>query len=111
MAQIAAIGDHDSVYGFSALGLDVYPVESPETAAKQIRRLAAQHAAVIFLTESLAARLPELMAAYQDTVTPALIPIPGVSGNNGIGMQRVKDAMHKAAGSEIFSETTPQRGK
>lgn len=54
---------------------------------------------MIFLTESLAARLP------------ALIPIPGVSENNGIGMQRVRDAMHKAVGSEIFSETTPQRGK
>lgn len=102
MYQIAAVGDRDSVYGFAALGLDVYPVTDCEAAAKLIRRLAASKTAVIFLTEQLAAQIPEVLADYREAPIPALIPIPGVYGNNGMGMHAVKDAMIKAVGSDIL---------
>ena len=30
MYKIGVLGDRDSIYGFGALGLDVFPVESPK---------------------------------------------------------------------------------
>ena len=30
MYKIAVLGDRDSIYGFGALGLEVFPVEEPE---------------------------------------------------------------------------------
>ena len=34
MYRIAVLGDYDSIYGFAALGLDIFPEEDPEEAAK-----------------------------------------------------------------------------
>ena len=34
MYRIAVLGDYDSIYGFAALGLDTFPEEDPEEAAK-----------------------------------------------------------------------------
>ena len=35
MYRIAVLGDYDSIYGFAALGLDTFPEEDPEEAAKK----------------------------------------------------------------------------
>ena len=34
MYKIAVLGDYDSIYGFAALGLDIFPVSEPEESAK-----------------------------------------------------------------------------
>ena len=39
MHKAAVIGDYDSIYGFGALGIDVFPVEDKTEAVHQIRRL------------------------------------------------------------------------
>ena len=38
--RIAVLGDQDSVLGFKALGLDVYPAETVEAAREILHRLA-----------------------------------------------------------------------
>ncbi|MDF2544032.1 MAG: hypothetical protein K0S47_3750 [Herbinix sp.] len=40
MYKIAVLGDRDSIYGFAALGLDTYPVESKDEAAKILKKIA-----------------------------------------------------------------------
>ena len=35
-------------------------------------------------------------------MTPAIIPIPGVAGNTGIGIRDVKQSVEKAVGSDIL---------
>lgn len=102
MAQIAAVGDIGSVYGFASLGLDVYSVTECEKAAKLIRRLASKDTAIIFLTERLATQIPEVLEEYREAPIPALIPIPGVYGNNGMGMRAVRNAMIQAVGSDVL---------
>ena len=57
--RIAVIGDWESVMGFQALGLDTFPVTSPEEARDKIRELAKSDYAVIYLTERLAVALPD----------------------------------------------------
>ena len=47
MYKIGVLGDRDSIYGFGALGLEVFPVEEPEAGARLLRRLAEDGYAVL----------------------------------------------------------------
>ena len=40
MYKIGVIGDYDSICGFAALGLDIYPVDGLDGAREQLLRLA-----------------------------------------------------------------------
>ena len=57
MYRAAVIGDRDSIYGFAALCLEVFPVTDSEMGSKTLRRLAEGEYAVIYITEALAAEL------------------------------------------------------
>ena len=100
--QIAAVGDKDSVLGFKALGLSVFPAESAEEAKSILHRLAKEDYAVIYLTESLAAPLESDIDRYKDSLTPAIILIPGKEGAQGIGMGNIRRAVERAVGADIL---------
>jgi V/A-type H+-transporting ATPase subunit F len=105
MYKIAVLGDYDSIYGFSSLGLTTFPVEMDtpvEEAAKILRKVAESDYGVIYMTEALAAELPEDLERYGGQLVPAIIRIPGVHGNTGAGIQGVKDSVEKAVGSDIL---------
>ncbi len=102
MYKVAVIGDRDSIYGFAALGIDTYPVEEKEEAAKTLKTLAEGQYGVIYITESLQALLEEEIDRYITSYLPAIIPIPGVFGNTGKGMQYVKKSVERAVGSDII---------
>jgi len=105
MYKIAVLGDRDSIYGFAALGLDVFPVAEPvdtvET-GKKLRELADGEYAVIYITEALAAKLEHEIDRYRSARLPAIIPIPGVSGNTGMGIKMVRKSVEQAVGSDII---------
>ncbi len=100
--RIAVLGDQDSVLGFKALGLDVYPAETVEAARVTLHRLARENTAIIYLTEELATGLEHEIARYKDALTPAIILIPGKSGSLGIGMANVKKSVERAVGADIL---------
>lgn len=102
MYKIAVLGDRDSIYGYAALGLDTYPVGSVEEAAKTLKKLAESQVAVIYITEALQADLESEIDRYTAEPLPAIIPIPGVSGNTGMGMRNVKKSVERAVGSDII---------
>ena len=102
MYKVAVIGDRDSSYGFAALGLDTYPVTEPDQAARQLKDLAEGEYAVIYITEALAEALAEQLEIYRSAPPPAIIPIPGVSGNTGMGIRNVKKSVEQAVGSDII---------
>ena len=102
MYKIAVMGDYDSIYGFSALGLDTYPVPGEEEPDKLLRRLAEGNYGVIYITEALAAKLGEEIARYEGSVMPIIVPIPGVFGNTGQGIEQVKKSVEQAVGSDIL---------
>ena len=103
MYKAAVFGDYDSIYGFAAVGLDIYPTE-PDEAAKALESLCSEERgyAVIYITERYAVLLAEQLEKYSTRVLPAIIPIPGVSGNTGIGIANVKKMVEKAVGSDII---------
>ncbi len=102
MYKVAVMGDQDSIYGFAALGLDTYPVTEREEAAKLLKTLAEGQYAIIYITESLQAELETEIDRHIASYLPAIIPIPGVSGNTGSGMRNVKKSVERAVGSDII---------
>ncbi|MBP1755520.1 MAG: hypothetical protein H6Q59_1918 [Firmicutes bacterium] len=102
MYKAAVLGDRDSIYGFAALGLETYPVLNRDEAAKILKTLADGQYAVIYITESLQAELELEIDRYVNQYLPAIIPIPGVSGNTGNGMRYVKKSVERAVGSDII---------
>ena len=100
--QIAVIGDWESVMGFRALGLDTYPVTSPEEAREKIRELAKTDCAVIYLTEQLAKDLEDVINHYKDDLSPAIILIPGREGSLGIGKNNIQLSIERAVGADIL---------
>lgn len=102
MYKIAVLGDRDSIYGFAALGISTFPVENREEAEKMLKRLTDGQFAVIYITEALQAELESEIDRYRSEIIPAIIPIPGVSGNTGKGMMSVKKSVEQAVGSDII---------
>ena len=102
MYKIAALGDLDSVLGFKALGLEVCPAATPEEARAALHRMAKENYAIIYITEQLAAKLSQEIERYKDSLTPAIILIPGKEGSLGIGMANVKTAVERAVGADIL---------
>ena len=102
MYKIAVMGDKDSIYGFAALGLDTFPFTDPVAAGRKMRELAENNYAVIYITEALADKLTAEIDHYREQMLPAIILIPGVSGNTGKGIQSVKKSVEQAVGSYII---------
>ncbi len=102
MYKVAVLGDRDSIYGFAALGLEIYPVEDAVDGAHTLRRLAEGEYAVVYITEALAGQIEEELDKWRSRPLPAIIPIPGVSGNTGLGMRIVKKSVEQAVGSDII---------
>lgn len=99
--QIAVIGGRDSVLGFLALGLAVFPAETADEARAALRRAAGEGCAVIYVTESLAAALEGDLARYRGTLAPAVIPIPGREGATGAAARGVRAAVQRAVGADL----------
>ncbi len=102
MYKIAVMGDYDSIYGFAAVGLDTFSLSDIHDAEKQLHRLAGSGYAVIYITEDWAAKLTHVIDKYKEQVVPVILPIPGISGNTGAGVESVKKFVEQAVGSDIL---------
>ncbi|HJD01928.1 MAG TPA: V-type ATP synthase subunit F [Candidatus Mediterraneibacter excrementavium] len=102
MYKIAVVGDYDSIYGFATLGLEICPAGNREEIRNTLRRLAEEDYGIIYITEAAAAEVESDLEAFQERMLPAVIQIPGVSGNTGAGVQGVRRTVEQAVGSDIL---------
>ncbi len=103
MYKIGIIGERDSVLGFMSLGFAVHEAADVEEAGRILHRLVKSgEYAVIFLVESYAAGLEADCERYRDMPLPAIISIPGQSGNTGYGMAAIRNAVERAVGADII---------
>lgn len=104
MYKVAVIGDKDSIYGFASIGLEIFPTDSADDASVTLRKIADSGYGVVYITEQLAAQMQTELDRYRELPLPAIIPIPGVSGNTGLGMNNVSKFVEQAVGSDILSD-------
>lgn len=103
MIRIAVLGDKDSIKGFGAVGLDIFPCYDQQSAHTAFKKITGSgNYGVLFITEEYAALLKKEISAFDGEFSPAVIPIPGIKGNNGIGVERLRESVEKAVGSDII---------
>lgn len=101
MYKVGVIGDKDSILGFKAVGMSVFPVTDPLEAQDILVKIAGEQYAVIYITEQVAKDIMPVIEKYSDERFPAIILIPGNQGSLGIGMSSVKRSVERAVGADI----------
>ncbi|MEG2214442.1 MAG: V-type ATP synthase subunit F [Oscillospiraceae bacterium] len=99
------MGGRETVMGFKALGLDVFPVTEVDEARDTLRRLTRESEgeyAIIYVEENFAQQLEHEISRFKNVPTPAIILIPGREGPLGLGQSALKAAVEKAVGSDIL---------
>ena len=100
--QMGVVGERDAVLAFRALGMRVCAVSTPEEATAALHRLSSDGLPVIFITETMAERVPEALEKYKTMPQTAVIPIPGATGTTGFGRSRIRANVEKAIGANIL---------
>ena len=104
MYKIGVLGGQETVMGFKALGLDVFPVENLEEARRTFRTISREEEqyAIIYVEENLAEGLSHEIDRFKDAPTPAVILIPGRDGSMGLGLSALQAAVERAVGTNIL---------
>ncbi len=102
MYKIGVIGDKESVLAFMACGFKVFMTEDTSVASEIIANAKDNGFAVIYITETLAQNMAEIIEKYVSEPMPAIIPIPGKDGSKGIGMKKIKSCVERAVGADIL---------
>ena len=104
MLKIAVMGARETVMGFKALGLDIFPVADAEEARQTLRRITRQgeEYTIIYVEEGIAKDLSAEIDRFKDSPAPAIILIPGREGPLGLGQSALKAAVERAVGSDII---------
>lgn len=105
MSKVGIVGDKDSIMGFLALGIDIFPAYDGDEVKRTIHKLAEKGYAIIYITEAASLKAGESIAKYKDFELPAIIVIPGIGGSMGLGMNEMRESAKRAIGTDIlFSE-------
>jgi V/A-type H+-transporting ATPase subunit F len=104
MSEIAMIGDRDSIMGFKALGVAIYPAETTQQALQAIREAIEEQYRVVFITEQVMPDRSQIDALLNARPYPVITPIPSNRGSLGLGLGRLRELIIKAAGADILGE-------
>lgn len=103
MYKIGVIGDKQSVSGFLAVGLSVFPCDDLEKARETLQKLVEKNEyAILYITENYCRDMSQEFEKFKDSQLPAIIPIPGMDGSYGVGVGRSKKAVERAVGVDII---------
>lgn len=101
--NIAVFGDNESIKGFSAIGFDIYSCDKEEEIPRRFRKIAESgRYAILYVTEEYFSLLGKEVKRYEEQLSPAVVPIPGIKGNNGAGVSRLSAFVERAVGSDII---------
>ena len=101
--NIAVLGDGESIKGFSAVGLDIFPCDDAAEAGALLRRVAdSDRYAVIYLTESVYLSNGQGARALRRAADACHHPHSGCDRQQGHGRKRLSSFVEKAVGSDII---------
>lgn len=107
---LGAIGEKDAVLAFKAIGVRTLPAQTAQETAAAVHKLIAEGVRVLFMTEAAARTVPELIDRYESDPDITIIPVPGTTGTDGYGSQRLRDNVIKAIGSDLLLENDRKEG-
>ena len=99
--SISVIGDRESLLAFRTLGFDVYECNTRREALKALKK-SAENCAIIYVTEKIYRLIDAEIKEYDDKTVPAIIPFPGTSGSEGLGIELLNKSVEAAVGSNIL---------
>lgn len=102
MYKVGIVGEGDSVFIFKLLGIDIFSCNSSEEAKKILDKLVFENYAVIFITETMAKGIEDIIIRYQKRYIPSIVLIPSSKGSLGIGIGNINDNVEKAIGVNIL---------
>jgi len=102
MSEIAMVGDRDSILGFKALGVSIFPAETKDEVISILRNLIQQEFKIAFITEQVAPDAETITNEMSGRTMPVIMMIPSNRGSMGLGMQRMQELVRKAAGADIW---------
>ncbi len=105
LAEIGAIGNREAILCLQAVGVTIFPSKSRHEAQKAFRFMVKNRYAIILVTEPIAELIKDEIEATQAETLPAVVVIPDNTGSKGVGVQHIEDAVIKAVGANIFSES------
>lgn len=104
MKKIGIIGDKDSVLGFMAAGFSVFMTNDADEAADILSHAMKNDFAVMYVTEDLLVKIPEVYEKYKTEPALAIIPLPSKTGSLGFGMANIKRSVERAVGADILKD-------
>ncbi len=101
--SIAIIGDSESIKGFGAVGMDLFICDDTAASSQLLKQITDNdYYAIIYMTEEIFEACAKEREKFAERAVPAIIPLPGVRGNTGIGQRRLSSFVEQAVGSDIL---------
>lgn len=101
MYKIAVVGDKESIFGFSAIGMDMYPAYEEDDVKEIIPKLMEENYAIIYITEQVSIKAEKYLEKLKTNKIPAIVTIPSNTGSLQYGETRIKELVQKSVGIEI----------
>ena len=108
MAKMAIVGGRDSILGFKAMGVEIFPVQDEHEALTEMTRLVKDQVnqyAAIFITDDLAVKIDQQLERLKKSISllPVIIIIPSHKGSLGLAGLKIRKTVEKALGADILS--------
>jgi vacuolar-type H+-ATPase subunit F/Vma7 len=101
--KIAVLGSTDFVMPFSALGVDIYPVElNAGDIEENAKKIISEKYALVVVAENIAHQAEEVFSAYEDMPTPCIMVVPFTTESEGFATQALGEVLKMATGINIL---------
>ncbi len=102
--NMAAVGSYDTVLPFQAVGVRPFPLAAVGETAALLSRLAQEGYGVVFVEEQYYIAQAETIDGLNQEYETSIVPIPGIRGSIGVGLNAVRTSVERAVGMDIFAE-------
>lgn len=99
MSNIAVIGDSTTVLAFRSLGVAAYAFDEPEEIIELWPDILEEGYVIIMMTEPIFEAARALIGPLAERFSPAVMPIPSVSGSEGAGRRQIQNLVEMVMGS------------
>jgi len=100
--KVAVIGSSDFVMPYSAIGFDIFSVESSTAARKAAEEIAGGGYALVIVAETVAPELEEIFAPLEKKAIPCIVIVPFTSEPSGYAVKQLGKTLKLATGVDIL---------